>query len=318
MNYENYIELYEAIYFFNRINSSEFNQVIQPSEKEKISNLGLNESIYKSVLRILVVNNLLDYSDGYYILSDNNIKEQLHILENIINKDPNKQFEELFRKATNETQFFFDNINTSEYEIYSRCNFPNTFRIGKVVGQYIDLSNKKVIELGGNSGGLGSALLTENENCHYTIVDTEIPCKVGNEFNEINELNILFLEDDVFELSLSKGIYDYVIIMNLLHDFDDRKCLDILQNSIKHCDKNTKFIIIEDILEDEFQPKEVVMHGLRLSVECRGGKQRTEEEFVDLFSELNYELEDSFKLNNVHTMLIMNYQDGINSSILRC
>ncbi len=308
MNYENYIELYEAVYFFSRINCTDSNPMIQLFDKEEIGELGLNESIYKSVLRILVANNLLDYNGSSYTLSSNNIEKQQHIIENIINKDPNKQYEEFFNKATNETQFFFDSLNTSEYEIYSRCNFPNTFRIGKVVGQYIDLSNRKVLELGGNSGGLGSALLTENENCQYTIIDTEIPCKIGNEFNEINELNILFIEDNVFELTLSKEIYDCIILMNLLHDFDDSKCLEILKNCIKHCDQHTKLILIEDILEDEFHPKEVVMHGLRLSVECRGGIQRTEEEFADIFSKIDYEIEESIKLNEVHTMLIMNLQ----------
>jgi hypothetical protein len=63
--------------------------------------------------------------------------------------------------------------------------------------------------------------------------------------------------------------------MNLLHDFDDIKCLNILSNCTKYSDCNTKFLIIEDILTGEFEPKEAIMHGLRLSVECRGGKHST-------------------------------------------
>ena len=104
---------------------------------------------------------------------------------------------------------------------------------------------------------------------------------------------------------LSSEIYDYIIIMNLLHDFDDTKCLNILKNCKKYCNSNTKFLIIEDILTAEFEPKEVVMHGLRLSVECRGGKQRTIEELESLFLRINYKLEKTIKINNVHTMLIM-------------
>jgi len=93
--------------------------------------------------------------------------------------------------------------------------------------------------------------------------------------------------------------------MNLLHDFDDIKCLDILRSCTKHCDSNTKFLIIEDILMDEFEPKEAIMHGLRLSVECRGGKQRTIDELESVFLNINYKLEKTVKLNNVHTMLAM-------------
>jgi hypothetical protein len=104
---------------------------------------------------------------------------------------------------------------------------------------------------------------------------------------------------------LASELYDYIILMNLLHDFDDLKCLNILRNCTKHCDSNTKFLIIEDILTGEFEPKEVIMHGLRLSVECRGGKQRTIEELVSLFLNINYKLEKTIKLNNIHTMLVI-------------
>ena len=257
------------------------------------------------MLRILVVNNLLDYQGNSFVITNENIEKQRDILDNIINKDPNKQYTELYNKAINESQFFFDNISESEYEIYSRYNFEVTFQTGKEVAKHINLANRKVLELGGNSGGFGTALLTKNKDCLYTVVDTKIPCKVGNEFNKLNELNITFIEANVFDLMLPNNIYDYVIIMNLLHDFDDVKCLDILDNCTKHCDSNTKFIIIEDILTDEFEPKEAVMHGLRLAVECRGGKQRTIDEFESLFSNINYKLEESIKLSNVHTMLVL-------------
>jgi|LGOV01.1.fsa_nt_gb ubiquinone/menaquinone biosynthesis C-methylase UbiE len=305
MNYENYIELYEAVYFFYRINCSVDSKLPQLMNKEDIKRLGINESIYNAMLKILVVNNLLDYDGSCFVITNENIERQRDILDNIINKDPNKQYTELYNKAINDSQFFFDNISESEYEIYSRCNFEVTFQTGKEVVKHLNLANKKVLELGGNSGGFGTALLRKNKDCHYTVVDTKIPCMVGNEFCKLNELNINFIEGNVFDLMLPNEIYDYVIIMNLLHDFDDTKCLDILRNCTKHCDSNTKFIIIEDILTAEFEPTEAVMHGLRLSVECRGGKQRTIEEFRSLFININYKLEQSIKLSNVHTMLIL-------------
>lgn len=41
------------------------------------------------------------------------------------------------------------------------------------------------------------------------------------------------------------------------------------------------------------------------NAECRGGKQRTKEEFVSLFLDINYGLEKTIKLTNIHTMLVM-------------
>ena len=299
MDYIN--NIYEAVYLYNRINCCVDNKVPQLKEVER---LGINESIYKAIMRILVVNNLLDYDGSCFVMTNEHDKKHRYIL-NKINKKQKHNYNELFNKAVNEFQFFFDSISELEYEIYSRYNFPITFETGKEVVKYVDLANKKVLELGGNSGGLGTAILTKNKDCLYSVIDTKIPCMIGNEFKELNRINITFIEGNVFELMVSSEVYDYIIIMNLLHDFDDIKCLDILHNCTKHCDSNTKFLLIEDILTGEFEPKEVINHGLRLSVECRGGKQRTIEEFESLFSNINYELEKTIKLDNILTMLVM-------------
>jgi 2-polyprenyl-3-methyl-5-hydroxy-6-metoxy-1,4-benzoquinol methylase len=306
MDYDDY--LYEAVYFFNRINCCADKKLPQRVNKDEMKRLGITEGIYKAVIRILAVNKLLDYDGSGFVISDENKEKHRDILDRIMNKKQNNHYTEMFYKAVNESQFFFDRINEIEYEIYSRCNFQVTFDAGKEIVKHVNLAKRKVLELGGNSGGLGTALLTKYKDCLYTIVDTKIPCIVGNEFKELNHLNmqnITFIEGNVFKLTLSNELYDYIIIMNLLHDFDDKKCLKILRNCTKHCDGNTKILIVEDILTGEFEPKEVIMHGLRLSVECRGGKQRTIDEFVSLFLRINYKLEKTIKLNNIHTMLVM-------------
>ena len=305
MDYENYMELYEAVYCFNKISYCVDNKVPRLIDQEELKKLGISESIYKAIIRILVVNHLLHYDGNCFIMTDENIKRHQYILNHIINEDSNKRYIEFFNKAFNESQFFFHSISELEYEIYSRCNFPITFKIGKDVVKHVNLGSKKVLELGGNSGGLGTVLLSKHKDCIYTVVDTKIPCIVGNEFKELNKLNITFIEGNIFQLMLSDEIYDYIILMNLLHDFDDIKCLNILNNCIKYCDGNTKFLIIEDVLSGEFEPKEVIMHGLRLAVECRYGKQRTLEELESLFLNINYKLEKATKLDNLHTMLIM-------------
>lgn len=303
MDFENYMELYEAVYFFNKIYNcigSEPTQLIYSTE---VQNVGITESVHKAFMRILVVNNLLDYNEEKFILTIENKEKLNYIFDNEIKDNQKHEISKMFDKATVEGHFFFDSINELEYEIYSRFNFAITYKTGKEVANKINLENKKVLELGGNSGGLGSAILEKYTDCDYTIVDMNIPCMVGNEFAEMNEQNIHFVEDDIFKLNKLNEVYDYIIIMNLLHDFDDEKCLDILNNCKKYCDVNTKFIIIEDILENEIEPNDVVMHGLRLAVECRGGRQRTTLEFEKLFSSLNYKISKIDKISNVHTML---------------
>lgn len=306
MDYINYLD--EAIYFFCKLNCYDENCVSHQLSFKEFKELGINESVYKAIMRILVVNNMLDYDEKCFILNSEHIKKHKYILDSINSKNQIKTYEELFTKAINKSEFFFDSINEIEYEIYSRYNFSITFRMGKDIVRHINLTNKKVLELGGNSGGLGAAFLSRYENCSYSVLDREIPCKIGKEFKDLYNLNITFIEDDIFKLELLSDKYDYIIMMNLLHDFDDFKCLNILSNCIKYCDNNAKFLVIEDILINEFEPKEAIMRGLRLSIECRGGKQRTIKELEKLFFKINYKIEKVMKINDIHTMLIIGMQ----------
>lgn len=304
MDYENYMELYEAVYFFDRINSCVDNILPHCLYKEEIEKLGINQWVYQALIRILVAANLLKYNGSSFMLSPEN-QEKYQYIRNHICKAQKDHYQALFAKAVNKTQFFFDGISEAEYEIYSRYNFQLTFETGKVVANHVNFTNTKVLELGGNSGGLGTALVSKYSGCVYTVVDTKIPCIVGTELKKINHCNLTFIEGNIFHLELLNQCYHYIILMNLLHDFDDKKCLNILSNCLKYCGNHTKFLIIEDVLTSEFEPKEVIMHGLRLSVECRGGRQRTLEELGALFFKINYKLEEKIPLGPIHTMLVM-------------
>ena len=188
MDYENHIEIYEAVYFFNRIACLVGENMPLQLSKQDIDRLGITQSVYKAAVRILAVNNLLDYDETRFVLETKATEKHRHILERIIDKNPH--YIEMFNKALNPSQFFFDCLSSSEYEVYSRYNFRITYNTGKKVVEHINLSGKKILEIGGNSGGLGAAILMENKDCTYTVVDTSIPCKVGEEFNKSKGLDI--------------------------------------------------------------------------------------------------------------------------------
>lgn len=302
---DSFMELNEAVYFFNRMNRYKEKRLPVTLDDSVIKKLGITKSVEKAMMRILVVNQLINFENDIYSMTDEQSEKHKHILDNLLNRNQQHHFESFFNKAIDQSQFFFNDLSDAEYEIYSKCNFPITRKTGTRISGQIDLTNKKVLELGGNSGGFGTALVEQYEDCSYTIVDTKIPCKVGNEYKRLNEVDLTFIEGDIFDLELPCEIYDYVILMNLLHDFDDGKCELILNSCKDYLGAKTKFIIIEDILINEFEPKEAIMHGLRLSVECRGGKQRTLEEFSKLFSSIGYQCDAAIGIDSVHTMLMM-------------
>ena len=106
MDYDNYMELYEAIYFFNRIRGYMDQNLPEQINETEMKRLGIHESVYRAIMRILVVNNLLDYDGSGFVMSDANNEKHHHILEHIINKNQNGHYTVLFDKAVSESQFF--------------------------------------------------------------------------------------------------------------------------------------------------------------------------------------------------------------------
>lgn len=299
MNYENYRELYEAVYIFDK--------TIKPLkiypltiEENLLASIGINTCIYKAVMRILLSNNLAHLKDDYYLVEDNHKKEHDKVLGII---EANRSHYECFHeKALKDHHFFFDHLSEIEYEIYARYNFQLTYATGIQVKNHLNLANQSIIELGGNSGGLAASML-KSFDCDYTVVDTSIPCMIGREFNQVHETTTIFVDQDIFKLDLGSKKYDHIVMMNLLHDFDDIDALKIIEKTLVHGHEETQISIIEDVLFNDHEPKEVLMHGLRLAVECRGGRQRTISEFEVLLNKFRYQLQSYVVLNKEQSLL---------------
>ena len=298
MDDEAYTALAEAVYFCTRICGGR--PVAGAVTVKAAAALDLHESVFRAMARILVACGLMACDGGGFMLTEAHAARQKGILDAVRRADA---FEAFFAKAADEKHFFFDGISDLEYEIYARCNFPVTYAAGQAIASQIDLAGQNVLELGGSSGGLGAALTARFGGCAYTVVDTKIPCAVGRELNEGNR-RLRFTEDDLFTLKRLKGKRDCIILMNVLHDFDDEKCLRILRNATRYGHNKTVFVVVEDMLTEEFAPREVLIHGLRLAVECRGGRQRTAQELAKMFSAVGYRMDRFVRLNAVHSMCV--------------
>lgn len=304
MSFDHYTALYESIYFVHQIHESLHINQLSGFDLSGSGSLGINESAYLAALKILMVHDLLSFKKNVYFqtLEQNNRFNDLLI--SVVLTDRRSDYELFFQKASVENHFFFNNLTDLEYDIYSRCDFEVTYAVGKTVLNVLNLEHMKVLELGGNSGGLGTALVSQFPTCQYTIVDRPIPCKVGNELKVRNDVPLTFIPGDVFDLQLTEQIFDYIVIMNLLHDFEDAKCAQIIENCHDYLGPNTKFCIIEDLLTGIFEPTAAIIQGLRLAVECGGGRQRSIEELSLLFSKNKFILESRTTLSPEQTLLI--------------
>lgn len=292
--------LYEAIYIFDKY--------CIPLKNKDNSNLymldsSLPENVFYATLRLLAAHNLLIYKDKSFYATDENLLaiKQLKLKKGKYTEEITILFDKINHKRDGS---FFDNITDLEYEIYARCNYEISFEIGQSLCRICDFSSSSVLDIGGNSGGLANAILKYNSNCELTVVDKGIPCAVGEEFKRLNEVsNINFIEGDFFSLELNEK-FDYIILSNVLHDFSDIGCNEILRVCKKHSKNNTKIIIIEDILNRETEPIEVLEYGLRLSVNTYKGKQRTVEELNYLLSQISFTQNKKVNINNIQSAII--------------
>lgn len=306
MDYESHKELCEAVYVFDYVQEMNVASDFRVMDKTSLSTFSISTSIYTAVLRILYINGLLSYNTEGYGITESHYDCIKAILKKNNDLEHYKQF---LIKAKDQDYSFFNNLTDADYELYARYNFQLTYKTGQKVSKYLDIDHRSVLEIGGNSGGLGSALLGTSNDSTYTIVDTSIPCKIGNEFKKVNDVDLDFIDGDMFNLVLDQQ-YNYIIFMNVLHDFNDQDCLKIINNCKPYILDDTCFVIIEDLLIDEHTPKEVVMHGLRLAVECHGGKQRTRSCFNKLFSDSGYVVNEMIGLDAVHSMLFITSVKG--------
>lgn len=74
-------------------------------------------------MRILVVTDMLDCNGSNFVITNENKEKHRHILNDIINESKNNHYTEIFNKAMNTFEFFFDSISEIEYDVYSRYNF---------------------------------------------------------------------------------------------------------------------------------------------------------------------------------------------------
>lgn len=291
----NHMAVYEAVYLLNQLIDSNQSQY----RIHDFNNVHL--SVAKAMTRILVNEEIVSLGDDdlYHIDEENYIS-----LLDIISRQDQLHLASAYEKAVHPGYFMFDVLDRQEDEIYARCNFPVTYHLGKKIRHYINVNQLKILEIGGNSGGLGTAFSTQNFKS-YHVVDRRVPCKIGQEFEQIHHTQIKFIQGDMFDLHLNES-YDLIVLMNILHDFDDETCTKLLEQCLPYT--QGELLIIEDILDNEYEPKEAVIHGLRLSLSCHGGHQRTVIELNELMSKVNMKMNQIIRIDEVHQLIVYRYE----------
>lgn len=282
-------EVYEALYIIKKVGLENLHH----------KNSNLKQSGIDALHRILKVTKL------------NTIQDIDNCLQKYKTKSLDIQAEKLYLKlCTCDEGSFFDNLTCEEMHIYHHYNYEVSYNYGINLAKSINFNGKTILDIGGSSGGLcgGINKLFKDANC--TVFDTKSVCEIGEELNNYNGANTKFITGDFFKPVIVNQTYDYIILSNVIHDWNDKSCISIFKNISLLLKKGTKLIIHEDILfNGGLTPKLAVIYGLRLSANVPEGKQRTIQEIktlVKLAINSDVTIEQVFSFG-VHSAIVMTF-----------
>jgi hypothetical protein len=141
-----------------------------------------------------------------------------------------------------------------------------------------------IIDIGGGHGSLLCNVLSKNKNPKATLLDSKHVIERASANIDSYGLKdrIEIVVGDFFQKVPGGG--DLYILKNILHDWDDEKCILILKNIQIAMPSGSKLLIIETIIKNDNNYSFGKMIDILMLLGTHGGKERTMDEFRTIFS----------------------------------
>lgn len=153
----------------------------------------------------------------------------------------------------------------------------------------LHFDNQKICELGCGSGRLLDTLKEKYPNIQAVYADKEdLRIHKNGEFVKVDFLKPFKISADIFLMS------------RILHDWDDAQAITLLKNIAKNMQPNNKLYLLETLRTQDIGV-EISFHLLNLL----GGRERTLEEFRELFNKSGLEIIELFNTNQLITIIAL-------------
>ncbi|XP_043853387.1 acetylserotonin O-methyltransferase isoform X1 [Dromiciops gliroides] len=160
---------------------------------------------------------------------------------------------------------------------------------GRDVITAFDLSPFPLIyDLGGCSGALAKECITLYPECQVTIFEKQEVVQVARKhFPLLEEPRIGFHIGDFFRDAIPEA--DLYILARILHDWADKKCIQLLTNIHQACKPGCGVLVVETLLaEDKRGPLTSQLYSMNMLVQTEG-KERTPTEYQELFTQAGFQ-----------------------------
>jgi hypothetical protein len=162
-----------------------------------------------------------------------------------------------------------------------------------IIGSYDFTQFGTLVDVGGGDGTLLSAVLAASPGLQGVLFDTgpglaEAPRRLADEGVDDR---CQVVEGDFFESVVEGG--DAYIMKSVIHDWDDDRCVKILDNCRQAMNAGGKVLVVEPVVPAKVKPSfallGVVMSDLNMLMNT-GGRERTEDEFASILSSAGLQL----------------------------
>jgi SAM-dependent methyltransferase len=172
--------------------------------------------------------------------------------------------------------------NPSEGSAFTGAMASHSNAIAKDIAQVLDTSAvTHVVDIGGASGAIISALLDSNPALFGTILDRAdvVPRAEAALAQRGLSSRCRVVEGDFFK---NVPEADLFILKSILHDWDDQQSVEILRNCARALRPNGRVILIERVMPEHGKPSAAALSDLNMLV-LLPGRERTASEFAELF-----------------------------------
>jgi SAM-dependent methyltransferase len=202
-------------------------------------------------------------------------------------------------------QQFFDYFAHSPElsAIFSRLMSQSvTDRIAEIVRAYDFSRMKTIVDVGGGTGALLSAILTANPGAEGVIFDT--PDVIAQAHTSLARSSVAKRIDpvggDIFRGPLPAS-GDLYVLSNIIHDWDDHAAEQILHNCHAAVRTDGRLLIIEEIMPARVGDAPQTIANDYSMLLLTGGRQRTKLEFRQLLAATDFQLTSVIRFSLART-----------------
>lgn len=282
----------------------------QKTVKQLANELSLNEEKLLLLLNALHYDDFLGKNDDFFkvnslseFLTENNSESLKYACLNWSSEHLNawqnldfsittgkSSFEEIYKKP------FFDflNDNPEKLHAYHKAMYQYAKDDYKTLTDVIDIrKHKSVMDVGGSYGAVIEAIKAKNPNVECILFDLEKTVK-----------NAVFsagqkIGGNIFDKIPS--IAEAFILSRILHDWNNEKATNILNNCFKALPNSGTLYVIENCT-DKIKI-DLSLLSLNMTAICNS-YERTTQEYISLAHNANLVFQSEVKLNELQTILI--------------